>query len=126
MIGYLLRELGLGFVAGMRSVKAYLTRGILNIWTKIRQTTQIARGTTRVMSKVTKNVSQVGQKPTQRSDFIETVSHLFAIFSRRYNNVRKKVQGLIHPSIRMKALLGGGFYGISHAARAFSRRGVAA
>lgn len=72
MIGYLLRELGLGFVAGMRSVKAYLTRGILNIWTKIRQATQIARGTTRVMSKVTKNVSQVGQKPSQRSDFIET------------------------------------------------------
>ena len=56
----------------MRSVKAYLTRGILNIWTKMRQATQIARGTTRVMSKVTKNVSQVGQKPTRRSDFIET------------------------------------------------------
>ena len=72
MIGYLLRELVLGFVAGMRSVKAYLTRGILNIWTKMRQATQVARGTTRVMSKVTKNVSQVGQKPTQRSDFIET------------------------------------------------------
>lgn len=72
MIGYLLRELALGFVAGMRSVKAYLTRGVLNIWTKLRQATQIARGTTRVMSKVTKNVSQVGQKPTQRSDFIET------------------------------------------------------
>lgn len=72
MIGYLLRELILGFVAGMRSVKAYLTRGILNIWTKMRQATQIARGTTKAMSKVTKNVSQVGQKPTQRSDFIET------------------------------------------------------
>ena len=72
MIGYLLRELMLGFVAGMRSVRAYLTRGVLNIWTKIRQATQVARGTTRVMSKVTKNVSQVGQKPSQRTDFIET------------------------------------------------------
>ena len=72
MIGYLLRELISGFGAGMRSVKAYLTRGILNVWTKMRQATQIARGTTRVMSKATKNVSQVGQKPEHRSDFVET------------------------------------------------------
>ena len=72
MIAYLLHELIVGFGAGMRSVKAYLMRGVLNIWTKMRQATQVARGTTRVLSKATKNISQVGQKPTQRSDFVET------------------------------------------------------
>ena len=72
MIGYLLRELLNGFGAGLRSVKAFLMRGVLNVWTKIRQATQVARGATRVMSKATKNISQVGQKPASRSDFVET------------------------------------------------------
>ena len=72
MISYLLRELIIGFGAGMRSIKAYLLRGVLNVWTKLRQATQVARGATRVMSKATKNISQIGKTPAQKSDFVET------------------------------------------------------
>lgn len=72
MISYLLREFTLGIVTGTRIIKMYLMRGIMGIWMRIRRVTRISRSTTKALNKVTKNVSQVGQKPTQRSDFIET------------------------------------------------------
>lgn len=72
MFSSLLVSLLNGFLIGIRSVKVYLTRGVLNVWTKMRQVTQVASGTTRVVDKATKNISELGQKPAKRSDFIET------------------------------------------------------
>ena len=72
MFSYLLKELLTNLTTGVRIVVNGIARGFGTFWAKIRQATRIADKVPKAMSKAAGTISQAGQKPTKRSDFVET------------------------------------------------------
>ena len=72
MFSFLLRELFRNIGTGIRFLTNGIGRGFGAIWGKLRRATRIADQVPTAMSKATGAISQAGQKPSKRSDFVET------------------------------------------------------
>jgi len=66
------KALGGAALVSFRLVRSNLMRLTTGVRSRAKRATRVSRGATKLVNNATKNLSQIGQRPTKREDFIET------------------------------------------------------